>query len=295
MAKGPNSREPRSGSANSAESNEGGVNTKDPVLYANRSRDFNAIRDDNVEAAAPSKGGEVSPFFKGGLRGISSKSDATPKEILPNPPLKKEGTLRQGDGAAQFGTTPFHIARARISERAKGLWRELSITFNSSHGEFYIKQKDVAANLHCSTSTVRRATNQLIAAGFLIDLKKKHKGKFKYFKMEWGDTKNDRGCHPGEGQGPSSNGATPKMDPGLRQGDKSGEMPQDGANKSPPLEKGVGVSRGDVAQSPKHDKGEHVATTHEIHPEIPSNSPLKRGEPATIENQIARGYAIWYG
>ncbi|MBN4077506.1 hypothetical protein JYT19_01200, partial [Sulfobacillus acidophilus] len=99
----------------------------------------------------------------------------------------QSGSANSAESISSCGTTPFHIARARISERAKGLWRELSITFNSSHGEFYIKQKDVAENLHCSTSTVRRATNQLIAAGFLIDLKKKHKGRFKYFKMEWGE------------------------------------------------------------------------------------------------------------
>ncbi|MBN4077504.1 hypothetical protein JYT19_01190, partial [Sulfobacillus acidophilus] len=98
-------------------------------------------------------------------------------------------------------------------------------------------------------------------------------------------------------------------------------MPQEGSNQSSPFKGTEASASGDVAQSSNPDKGEHIATTN-IDPGLRQGDKngdtttqmdpgLRQGDgeknrqgdagvsppptTATIENQIARGYAIWYG
>ena len=79
-----------------------------------------------------------------------------------------------------FFQVPDFIFNSNISLRAKFLWMLMS---KSAAGapELWVKQADLAEQLHCSRSSIGRALRELIQAGFIADLKKRHLNRYKTY------------------------------------------------------------------------------------------------------------------
>lgn len=82
-----------------------------------------------------------------------------------------------------FARIPLHVARADISETAKGLWRELAF-LSSPRPQVWVRQESFAQKLNKCVKTVQRALKELAAAG-LIKFAGWYQGRYKWYKLAW--------------------------------------------------------------------------------------------------------------
>jgi len=83
-----------------------------------------------------------------------------------------------------FARIPVHVARADVSETAKGLWRELAFLSSPQCPRVWVKQENFAQRLNKSVKTVQRALKELIAAGLIKFAGWMH-GRYKTYKLAW--------------------------------------------------------------------------------------------------------------
>lgn len=83
-----------------------------------------------------------------------------------------------------FARIPVHVARANISETAKGLWREFAFLTSPRSPIVWVCQRVFAAKLNKCVKTVQRALKELIDAG-LIKFAGWMDGRYKKYKLAW--------------------------------------------------------------------------------------------------------------
>lgn len=83
-----------------------------------------------------------------------------------------------------FARIPMHVARADVSETAKGLWRELAFLSSPQKPQVWVNQKNFADKLNKCVKTIQRALKQLIEAG-LIKFSGFWQGRYKTYKLAW--------------------------------------------------------------------------------------------------------------
>lgn len=83
-----------------------------------------------------------------------------------------------------YARIPLHVARADVSETAKGLWREFAYISSPQVPTFWVKQENFAQKLKKSVKTVQRALKELAAAG-LIKCTGWMYGRYKTYVLAW--------------------------------------------------------------------------------------------------------------
>ncbi|MEI6791422.1 MAG: helix-turn-helix domain-containing protein [Myxococcaceae bacterium] len=76
------------------------------------------------------------------------------------------------------------IMNANLSPRAKnlGIWIAVNRGIKSSE-PFWVKQAILAQDLNCSKSSIGRALRQLVNAKLLMDINQRHKGRYKFYRL----------------------------------------------------------------------------------------------------------------
>jgi len=83
-----------------------------------------------------------------------------------------------------FARIPLHVARADISETAKGLWRELAFLSSPQCPNVWVRQQSFAEKLRKCVKTIQRALKELIDAGLIKFAGWMH-GRYKTYKLAW--------------------------------------------------------------------------------------------------------------
>jgi|GEM_PF-3503108 len=83
-----------------------------------------------------------------------------------------------------FARIPLHVARADISETAKGLWRELAFLSSPRVPTVWVCQRVFAEKLNKCVKTVQRALKELLDAGLIKFAGWLH-GRYKKYKLAW--------------------------------------------------------------------------------------------------------------
>ena len=80
--------------------------------------------------------------------------------------------------------TIHQIMNANLSPRAKnlGIWIAVNRGIKSSE-LFWVKQAILAQDLNCSKSSIGRALRQLVNAKLLMDINQRHKGRYKFYRL----------------------------------------------------------------------------------------------------------------
>ncbi|MEI6789837.1 MAG: hypothetical protein WCK42_01500 [Myxococcaceae bacterium] len=76
------------------------------------------------------------------------------------------------------------IMQSKISSRAKNLatWMAISQGPKSSK-PFWVRQATLAGDLNCSKSSIGRALRELVNADLLIDISQRHRGRYKFYRL----------------------------------------------------------------------------------------------------------------
>lgn len=83
-----------------------------------------------------------------------------------------------------FARIPLHVARADVSETAKGLWREFAFLSSPEVPTFWVRQETFAKKLNKSVKTIQRALKELAAVGLIKFTGWMH-GRYKTYILAW--------------------------------------------------------------------------------------------------------------
>ncbi|MEI6790164.1 MAG: helix-turn-helix domain-containing protein [Myxococcaceae bacterium] len=78
---------------------------------------------------------------------------------------------------------PNQLLDAVISLRAQMLWIRLAMTITPESSELWIRQATLAEQLRCSRRSIGRALQELIKAGLIMDLQKRHLSRYKIYQL----------------------------------------------------------------------------------------------------------------
>lgn len=87
-----------------------------------------------------------------------------------------------------YARVPYHVATAKISSRARDVWTLLAMNCTPENPEVWIRQGTLAEQLHCSTDTTCRATQELVKKGLLLSTQQWHQGRYKIYRLVWEKT-----------------------------------------------------------------------------------------------------------
>src|SRR3989338_7719089 len=76
-------------------------------------------------------------------------------------PLGEQKMLEQTIDIGHYAKVPLHISRSKVSESAKGLWRELAFMSSPEKPQVWIRQESLAEKMGLSTRSIRRLITEL--------------------------------------------------------------------------------------------------------------------------------------